>query len=330
MQQRLDEGHPTDHRLGHLPAPAPRPRTPPPRPTRSAKPSRRSFEVLAPAVAHVVAGRAPRVVRVGVLGGAHPAHRLDRAEHVVGQGAHVPLRAGRRVAHRLLGDRRRRRVARWRRGRARAGGWHDSLLPGPCTRLDTWQRCPRGEPRAGTIRGLRVGHRSRLPLSKVESMLARRRVTVRRPRLPRWCWRARRARRPARDAATLDLHRGSRGSLVTLLETRLATVGLPPPAVDRRYRTATVHAVKQFQRRTGLRVTGRVSLRTWNAVSRRPRATHPRPPPRPSWLAPAVTAHRGGRARRREHARRDQARRRGGCRLRRVRPAHRPPTTRSC
>jgi glycerophosphoryl diester phosphodiesterase len=97
----------------------------------------------------------------------------------------------------------------------------------------------------------------------------------------------------------LDLHRGSRGHAVTLVEARLARIGLlPRSAVDRRYRAATVKAVKRFQRAHGLRANGRTNRRTWNAIlTVYSRAIAPRPAPgwvRPSWGAPGITAHRGG------------------------------------
>ncbi len=97
----------------------------------------------------------------------------------------------------------------------------------------------------------------------------------------------------------LDLHRGSRGHTVTVLEARLARIGLlPRSAVDRRYRAATVKAVKRFQRSHGLRANGRTNRRTWNSVyTAYSRAIAPRPAPAwvpPSWAAPGITAHRGG------------------------------------
>ena len=51
------------------------------------------------------------------------------------------------------------------------------------------------------------------------------------------------------DAAGIYLHRGSRGTNVKTLETRLHTLGLlSRAAVDRRYRYSTWLAVKKFQR----------------------------------------------------------------------------------
>jgi glycerophosphoryl diester phosphodiesterase len=89
------------------------------------------------------------------------------------------------------------------------------------------------------------------------------------------------------DAARMNLHRGSRGASVHVLETRLARLSfLSPSAVDRRYRRATVNAVRNFQWRLGLPVTGRVNRRTWNLVAAEParRAAVP---------APSILGHRG-------------------------------------
>lgn len=104
------------------------------------------------------------------------------------------------------------------------------------------------------------------------------------------------------DAAGFPLKRGSRGPAVRTLEVRLVKVAaLPRSAVDRRYRSATVRAVKRFQRARRLRVTGTVNRRTWDLVAAAyRRATAPRPPPAPpawrppAWAPPSVTAHRGG------------------------------------
>jgi len=94
----------------------------------------------------------------------------------------------------------------------------------------------------------------------------------------------------------LDLHRGSYGWKVRVLENRLHELQLlRASAVDRRYRLPTVYAVKRFQRSHGLRVTGRTNQRTWDAVYRavlRRRAATapvPRPPPPP----PTILGHQG-------------------------------------
>ena len=85
----------------------------------------------------------------------------------------------------------------------------------------------------------------------------------------------------------MNLHRGSRGPAVKVLETRLARLLLlPASAVDRRYRAATVNSVRHFQWRMGLPATGRVNRRTWNLVAAEPgrRAALP---------APIILGHRG-------------------------------------
>jgi glycerophosphoryl diester phosphodiesterase len=92
------------------------------------------------------------------------------------------------------------------------------------------------------------------------------------------------------DAAGVNLHRGSRGPAVRLVESRLHRLNLlPRSAVDRRYRTATVRAVRRFQRQHHVPVTGRVNTRTWNLIAaeveRRANASLP-PPPR-------IIGHRG-------------------------------------
>jgi glycerophosphoryl diester phosphodiesterase len=89
------------------------------------------------------------------------------------------------------------------------------------------------------------------------------------------------------DAARLNLHRGSRGIYVTMLETRLAQLWLlTPTAVDRRYRAATVNSVRTFQRQMGLRATGRVDRRLWNMIAREPAR-------RARLSDPAIAGHRG-------------------------------------
>jgi glycerophosphoryl diester phosphodiesterase len=70
------------------------------------------------------------------------------------------------------------------------------------------------------------------------------------------------------DAARMNLHQGSRGAKVRLLEARLANLYLMPrSAVDRRFRAATSRGVRQYQWRMGLPVNGRVNRRTWNLVA---------------------------------------------------------------
>ncbi len=90
------------------------------------------------------------------------------------------------------------------------------------------------------------------------------------------------------EAAGVNLHRGSHGAKVRLLETRLDRLNLlPRSAVDRRYRQATVNAVRRFQRQHHTKATGRVNRRTWVLVAREVtrRALGP---------APSIIGHRGG------------------------------------
>lgn len=92
---------------------------------------------------------------------------------------------------------------------------------------------------------------------------------------------------PNAEAKAMNLRPGSRGAAVKVVETRLARLYLlAPSAVDRRYRAATVNAVRQFQFRLGLPMTGRVDLRTWNTIASEPgrRAGLPRP---------TILGHRG-------------------------------------
>src|SRR4051794_31221312 len=71
------------------------------------------------------------------------------------------------------------------------------------------------------------------------------------------------------EARGVNLHRGSHGHQVRLLENRLNRLGLlPRSAVDGRYRAATVNSVKRFQRQHHVRVTGRVNRSVWNMVAR--------------------------------------------------------------
>jgi len=95
------------------------------------------------------------------------------------------------------------------------------------------------------------------------------------------------------SAARLNLHRGSHGPAVRVVEGWLAELRwLPSSAVDRRYRAGTVTATKRFQRAHHLRRTGRVNQRTWNLIRRdvlRLRASRSVPlgPP------PTILGHRG-------------------------------------
>ena len=92
------------------------------------------------------------------------------------------------------------------------------------------------------------------------------------------------------DAAGRNLHRGSHGKAVRLLESRLHRLELlPASAVDGRYRAATVNSVKRFQRLNHVRVTGRVNTSVWNMIAREVnrRIKAARGP------APSIIGHRG-------------------------------------
>ena len=92
------------------------------------------------------------------------------------------------------------------------------------------------------------------------------------------------------DAAGMNLHRGSNGKPVRLLESRLHRLGLlAASAVDGRYRAATVNSVKRFQRQHHVRVTGRVNQSVWN--DDRPRGEPADQAARGP--APVVIGHRG-------------------------------------
>jgi glycerophosphoryl diester phosphodiesterase len=91
-------------------------------------------------------------------------------------------------------------------------------------------------------------------------------------------------------AAGVNLHRGSHGAKVRLLESRLHRLDLlVASAVDGRYRQATVNAVKRFQRQHHTSPTGRVNRRTWVILAREV-ARRANPPVGP---APSVIGHRG-------------------------------------
>ncbi len=91
-------------------------------------------------------------------------------------------------------------------------------------------------------------------------------------------------------AAGVNLHRGSHGAKVRLLESRLHRLDLlVASAVDGRYRQATLNAVKRFQRQHHTTATGRVDRRTWVILAREvARRAHP-----PAGPAPSVIGHRG-------------------------------------
>ena len=93
----------------------------------------------------------------------------------------------------------------------------------------------------------------------------------------------------AAQARGINLHRGSKGSNVRVLENRLHRLDLlTASAVDGHYLQATVNAVKRFQRRQHIRITGRVNQPVWNLIARAvARRAHPLPP------APGIIGHRG-------------------------------------
>ena len=97
------------------------------------------------------------------------------------------------------------------------------------------------------------------------------------------------------DAAGFHLERGSRGAAVRTLEVRLVKVAaLPRAAVDRRYRAATVRAVKRFQRARRLRVwlaTEHVRMRT-TAQAAADDHPHERPPRRTGEIAVTALARK--------------------------------------
>ncbi len=102
------------------------------------------------------------------------------------------------------------------------------------------------------------------------------------------------------EAAELNLHRGSHGAKVRVVENRLHKLSpLPASAVDGRYKQATTNAVKRFQRRAHLRVNGRVNQKVWNRLAYAAARTKPAPKPQPKPIpapagkAPAIIGHRG-------------------------------------
>jgi glycerophosphoryl diester phosphodiesterase len=98
------------------------------------------------------------------------------------------------------------------------------------------------------------------------------------------------------EAARLNLHRGSHGAKVHVLETRLHRLGLlTGSAVDSHYRQATVNSVRRFQRNHHLRANGRVNQRVWLLVAHaaKAKAARPKPLPPPTGPAPAIVGHRG-------------------------------------
>jgi peptidoglycan hydrolase-like protein with peptidoglycan-binding domain len=59
---------------------------------------------------------------------------------------------------------------------------------------------------------------------------------------------------------------GERGALVLWVQSRLALAGIYDGPLDGRYRHEVALSVRQFQDVNGLKVTGVVDRRTWNAL----------------------------------------------------------------
>lgn len=85
---------------------------------------------------------------------------------------------------------------------------------------------------------------------------------------------------------------GQRGKKVRKLQRRLVKAGLMRK-VTGKYRKGTKRAVKRFQRRHHLKVTGKVNARTWRLLVAATTPTRQPPPPPPLPPAPLVVAHRG-------------------------------------
>lgn len=63
-----------------------------------------------------------------------------------------------------------------------------------------------------------------------------------------------------------SLDSGDRGALVLWAQSRLATHGVYAGALDGRFRHDTSKAVRAFQDRRGLKVTGVIDRRTWDLL----------------------------------------------------------------
>ncbi len=88
---------------------------------------------------------------------------------------------------------------------------------------------------------------------------------------------------------------GQRGPKVKKLQRRLVKAGLLRK-VTGKYRKGTKRAVRKFQRRQHIKVTGKVNARTWRLLVAATTPTRqPPPPPPPLAPAPLVVAHRGAR-----------------------------------
>ncbi len=85
---------------------------------------------------------------------------------------------------------------------------------------------------------------------------------------------------------------GQRGPKVKKLQRRLIKAGLMRK-VTGKYAKGTKRAVKRFQRRHHLKVTGKVNARTWRLLVAATTPYRQPPPPPPLPPAPLVVAHRG-------------------------------------
>lgn len=85
---------------------------------------------------------------------------------------------------------------------------------------------------------------------------------------------------------------GQKGAKVKALQRRLIKVGLLRK-VTGKYAKGTRRAVKRFQRRQHIKVTGKVNARTWRLLVAATKPARQPPPPLPLLPAPLVVAHRG-------------------------------------
>lgn len=80
------------------------------------------------------------------------------------------------------------------------------------------------------------------------------------------------------EPAGVGLGRGATGAAVRALQRRLAGAGFDPGGVDGRFGARTEAALKDYQRRAGLEVTGRTDLATATALLNEPVAATPTAP----------------------------------------------------
>lgn len=62
------------------------------------------------------------------------------------------------------------------------------------------------------------------------------------------------------------LDTGDRGALVLFAQSKLAEHGTYTGALDGRYDTEVAHAVRAFQADNGLKITGVIDRKTWDAL----------------------------------------------------------------